>query len=73
MFAACSREVIVTAGALQSPQVLMLSGIGPKEDLETHGIECKVDLPGVGQGLADHLGVYVPYSVPCVSSAPSGH
>ncbi|XP_063381216.1 ecdysone oxidase-like [Cydia fagiglandana] len=47
-------EVIVSAGAFNSPQLLMVSGIGPKEHLESHGIEVIADLP-VGQGLRDQL------------------
>ena len=47
-------QVIVTAGALVTPQILMLSGIGPAEELAQHGIEVMVDLPGVGQNLQDH-------------------
>lgn len=47
-------EVILTAGALVSPKVLMLSGIGLADDLKSHGIDCKIDLPGVGQNLVDH-------------------
>jgi choline dehydrogenase len=47
-------QVIVTAGALVTPQILMLSGIGPAEELTRHGIEVLVDLPGVGQNLQDH-------------------
>lgn len=48
-----TKEVIVSAGALQSPQLLMVSGIGPKETLEGHGIPVVKDLPGVGQNLWD--------------------
>ena len=48
------REVLVAAGALQSPQLLMLSGIGPGAHLREHGIGVVHDLPGVGQGLHDH-------------------
>ena len=51
----CRKEVIVSAGAFNSPQVLMLSGIGDKEELEQHGITCVHDLPGVGKNLQDHL------------------
>ena len=47
------KEVIVSAGAINSPQLLMLSGVGPKEDLEALGIEVKANLP-VGQNLQDH-------------------
>ena len=48
-------EVIVSAGALLSPKLLMLSGIGPAAHLREHGIEPLVDLPGVGQNLQDHV------------------
>jgi len=51
------REVIVSAGALQSPKLLMVSGIGPAEQLRKHGIPVVVDLPGVGQNLQDHVQV----------------
>jgi len=47
-------EIIMSAGAIASPQLLMLSGIGPKQHLEKNGIECLVDAPGVGQNLRDH-------------------
>lgn len=47
-------EVIVTSGALVTPKVLMLSGIGPANHLAEFGIECNADLPGVGQNLTDH-------------------
>ena len=54
-----SKEVLLSAGAINSPQVLMLSGLGPKEHLAEKGIEIKVDLPGVGQNLQDHLDTIV--------------
>ena len=47
-------EVILAAGALVTPQLLMLSGIGPADHLGAHGIACLVDLPGVGENLIDH-------------------
>ncbi|MGX9294303.1 GMC family oxidoreductase [Tsukamurella paurometabola] len=48
------REVIVCGGAVNSPQLLMLSGIGPAEHLAEHGIDVRVALPGVGENLHDH-------------------
>jgi choline dehydrogenase len=54
-----SREVILAGGAFNTPQLLMLSGIGPKEDLKKYGIEARVDLPGVGQNLQDRYEVGV--------------
>jgi choline dehydrogenase len=49
------REVIVSGGAFGSPHLLMLSGIGPKEELQKHSIAVQHELPGVGQNLHDHL------------------
>ncbi|MEL6831987.1 MAG: GMC family oxidoreductase N-terminal domain-containing protein [Bacteroidota bacterium] len=49
------KEVIVSAGAFHSPQLLLLSGIGEKGTLAQHGITCKHELPGVGKNLQDHL------------------
>lgn len=49
------REVLLCGGAINSPQLLMLSGIGPAEELRKHGIDCRVDLPGVGANLQDHI------------------
>lgn len=49
------REVLLCAGAFQSPQLLQLSGIGNGEDISAHGIDVVHDLPGVGQNLQDHL------------------
>ena len=48
------REVVLSAGALQSPQILMLSGIGPLAELKRHGIAPVLDLAGVGRNLQDH-------------------
>jgi len=47
-------DIIVSSGALVTPKILMLSGIGPAEHLAEHGIDCQSDLPGVGQNLIDH-------------------
>ena len=52
----CSSEVLLAAGAFGSPKLLMLSGIGPAEQLRTVGIPARVDLRGVGQNLQDHCG-----------------
>jgi choline dehydrogenase-like flavoprotein len=52
-----AREVLVCAGALLSPQLLMLSGIGPADQLQGHGIQVVHDLAGVGQNLHDHVDV----------------
>ncbi|WP_101750647.1 GMC family oxidoreductase [Nesterenkonia massiliensis] len=49
-----SKEVVISAGAIDSPKLLMLSGIGPAEHLQEHGIEVRVDSPGVGRHLQDH-------------------
>jgi len=53
--ARCSKEVILSAGAIASPQLLELSGVGDRELLERYGIECKVENPNVGEGMQDHL------------------
>jgi choline dehydrogenase len=60
---AIRRSVIVSAGAVASPQLLMLSGIGPGPALGDNGIEVHHALPGVGQNLQDHVGVYLNYRV----------
>lgn len=49
-----ANEVILTAGSYVSPKLLMLSGIGPEEELARHGIKTRVNLPGVGSNLQDH-------------------
>ena len=54
-------EVLLSAGAINSPQLLMLSGIGPADHLETAAIEVRHDLPGVGRNLQDHLDVCTIY------------
>jgi choline dehydrogenase-like flavoprotein len=49
------REIIISGGAYCSPAVLLRSGIGPSDELNKHGIPCKVNSPGVGRNLMDHL------------------
>jgi len=58
------REVLLSAGALLSPQLLMLSGIGPAEELRAHGIPVVHDLPGVGRNLHDHVDVVQVWDAP---------
>lgn len=53
------HEVCLCGGAINSPHLLMLSGIGPRDDLQDKGIHVQVDLPGVGQNLQDHLDAIV--------------
>ncbi len=57
--ARASREVILAGGAFNSPQLLMLSGIGPADELQRHGIAVRVDLPGVGKNLQDRYEIGV--------------
>ncbi|HZA55394.1 MAG TPA: GMC family oxidoreductase [Candidatus Udaeobacter sp.] len=57
--ASASRETILCGGAFNTPQLLMLSGIGPRQELERHGIKLRVDLPGVGKNLQDRYEVSV--------------
>ncbi|MGZ8186371.1 MAG: GMC family oxidoreductase [Methylobacter sp.] len=54
-----SQEIILAGGAYNTPQLLMLSGIGPKDELTKHGIDVRVDLPGVGSNLQDRYEVGV--------------
>jgi choline dehydrogenase len=53
------REVIIAASSINSPKLLMLSGIGPAAHLRDHGIEVVADRPGVGRNLQDHLELYI--------------
>lgn len=61
LMAKARKEVILSAGTINSPQLLLLSGIGPAADLERHHIPFALDAPGVGKNLQDHL--IVPYVV----------
>jgi len=56
-----AREVILSAGVFGSPQLLQLSGIGPREELARHGIEQQAELPGVGANLTDHVDLALVY------------
>ncbi|NHB77550.1 choline dehydrogenase [Rhodobacter calidifons] len=56
------REVILAASSINSPKLLMLSGIGPAAHLKEHGIEVVADRPGVGANLQDHLEIYMQFS-----------
>lgn len=69
MDAFAKKEVIVSAGSINSPQLLMLSGIGPKEHLNKHKIPVKVDLP-VGKNLLDHLYVQLWFKFKAIYSSP---
>ena len=51
------KEIILSAGALNSPQILLRSGVGPGTELQSHGIDVVHELPGVGENLQDHIGV----------------
>lgn len=51
----CNKEVILSAGAIQSPQLLLLSGIGDEQTLRNLGVNVKLSLPGVGKNLQDHI------------------
>ena len=62
-FAVEAKEIILTAGAIVSPQILMLSGVGPAEHLGQMGIPIVHALPGIGQNLRDHPNIRVPVQV----------
>jgi choline dehydrogenase-like flavoprotein len=58
-FAHAAQEVVLAAGAINSPQLLLLSGIGPADELRARGVAVVHDLPGVGKNLQDHLNVNI--------------
>ena len=62
--AKATREVLMAAGAIHTPKVLMLSGIGPRKAIEAVGLEAVVDLPGVGQNFQDHANVGAAIALP---------
>lgn len=57
------KEVILTSGTYGTPPILMRSGIGPKAELEKAGVNCQVDLPGVGKNLSDHQLIFTYYEI----------
>jgi choline dehydrogenase-like flavoprotein len=57
--ARAEREVVLSGGAVNSPKLLLLSGIGPADELQALGIDVVHDLPGVGQNFQDHMDVYI--------------
>jgi choline dehydrogenase-like flavoprotein len=61
-----SREVILCAGAIGSPHILMLSGIGSRQEIETAGVTCVLDLPDVGKHLKDHLYCALTFPAPSI-------
>src|ERR1043166_150699 len=63
LFARAQRETVLAAGAIGSPQLLQLSGIGPGPLLQRHGIALAHELPGVGENLHDHLQIRMQYKV----------
>ena len=63
IFTVEAEKVVLSSGALRSPQLLMLSGVGPKDHLEEMGIPVVQDLPGVGQSLFNHLSVHINFKV----------
>ena len=68
IFARARREVILSGGAYNSPQLLLLSGIGPADEIKAHGIAPVHDLPGVGKKLAEHPMVSIGYEADLDSS-----
>ncbi len=58
-----SRDVILSGGSINSPHLLMLSGVGPADHLGAAGIDVVADLPGVGRNLQDHLGTFLRYEI----------
>lgn len=71
LVARAKREIILCAGAFESPKLLMLSGIGSKEELARHNIEVKKELQGVGKNLQDHL--FFPVSSLCNQPISNNH
>lgn len=64
------KEVIVSGGAVNSPQILLLSGIGPREDLQKAQVRPIVDLPGVGQNLHNHVAYFINFFINDTDTTP---
>lgn len=64
------KEVIVCGGAVSSPHILLLSGIGPAGHLHSVGVPVTVDLPGVGENLHNHVTYFTKYFINDTDSAP---
>jgi choline dehydrogenase-like flavoprotein len=62
--ASASREVVLSAGAVGSPQILLLSGVGPRAELEAVGVPCRLDAPHVGKHLKDHIQLGLLFEAP---------
>jgi choline dehydrogenase len=71
LIARANREVILSAGAFESPKLLLLSGVGDKEELRKHKLETIKELPGVGKNLQDHL--FYPVSSLCTQPISNNH
>ena len=69
--ARADKEVVLSAGAVGSPQILLLSGVGPREELEAVGVTCQLDAPDVGKHLKDHLQVGLLHPAPGVGVSMS--
>ncbi len=72
LFTLWADRVVLTAGAVRSPQLLMLSGIGPGDQLDRYGIPVVHELPGVGQGLWNHLTAQITFKVKDGKTITSG-
>jgi len=68
-----TMEVILAAGAVHTPQILKLSGVGPAEELETLGIKVVSNLPGVGMNFQDHPAMYIVYECTLLTYAYAKH
>lgn len=68
-----ANRIVLCAGTVGSPELLLRSGIGPRDELKTAGIDCRVDLPGVGKNLQDHLVMPIVYRTKQPDGLPRIH